>query len=262
MERGDARMVSVWIFRADDGRTGKERILAAVRLAGHAGDEEKAVEDAAETPAWRVGRTERGKPYFPEQPGIHFSISHSGELWVCALGESPLGVDVQKCVKKRGESDREAAGRFGRMARRFFHPREADWVERDPGQRFFRIWAAKESYVKYTGEGIGAGFDLFCTVPPPETEEREAAGAESQTVRREGWDGKVQMPFEAGRDAERWEAAGPDWAEEHWKASGSWFYARKLPGGYELCVCSGPQKEFIQIRYFDEISGNNGHKCE
>ena len=91
MERGDARMVSVWIFRADDGRTGKERILAAVRLAGHAGDEEKAVEDAAETPAWRVGRTERGKPYFPEQPGIHFPSATAGSSGSAPLAKAPWG---------------------------------------------------------------------------------------------------------------------------------------------------------------------------
>ena len=34
-----------------------------------------------------------------------------------------------------------------------------------PYQRFFEIWAAKESYVKYTGQGIDGGFGKFSTAP-------------------------------------------------------------------------------------------------
>lgn len=157
--------VRVFVFRADDGRTRAERLRAAACLTedGVFPKEEGAAEEL-----WRIDRKERGKPYFPNQPGLHFSISHSGALWVCAFSGHPVGVDIQKHTKKRKESDEEAGVRLARMAERFFHPDEAAWVREHPCQRFFQIWAAKESYVKYTGDGIGAGFGRFCLVPSDE----------------------------------------------------------------------------------------------
>ena len=35
--------------------------------------------------------TPEGKPYFPARPAFHYSISHSGEWVVCAVGAVPLG---------------------------------------------------------------------------------------------------------------------------------------------------------------------------
>ena len=163
---------TVFIFRADDGRTREERLKeAALRTGYRKGWNGESVSEASisdgaafeKSPVpgrelWRIARTERGKPYFPNLPELHFSISHSGAYWVCAFSAYPIGVDIQKHVKKKGESQAEAADRFGKMAKRFFHPREARWVNEDPGKRFFQIWAAKESYVKYAGTGIGADF--------------------------------------------------------------------------------------------------------
>ena len=45
---------------------------------------------------------------------------------------------------------------------RFFHPDERAYVEQNGD--FFRVWTAKESYVKYTGEGITDSFASFSTV--------------------------------------------------------------------------------------------------
>ena len=39
--------------------------------------------------------TPAGKPYFPARPEFHYSVSHSGEWAVCAVGAVPLGVDIQ-----------------------------------------------------------------------------------------------------------------------------------------------------------------------
>ena len=160
MEGDDALTVTVFVFGAGDGRSREERLMEAARFAGY-GSPQGGNEDEL----WLIARKERGKPYFPNQPGLHFSISHSGELWACALSRCPVGVDIQKHTKKRGESDRQTGARLLRLAERFFHPKEADWVRGDPQKRFFRLWAAKESYVKYTGEGIGGSFGTFCLVP-------------------------------------------------------------------------------------------------
>ena len=100
-------------------------------------------------------RTEKGKPYFEACPQIHFSISHSKAYWACVVADGPVGLDLQYHKEGRLES----------IARRFFHPQEAAWLDslsEDMGrQAFFDVWTAKESYVKWTGEGIDRHFKDF-----------------------------------------------------------------------------------------------------
>ncbi len=238
--------VTVFMFRADDGRTREERLFLAACLAGYGDPPGEGTVfgvpadgiGAAVPESWRIARTERGKPYFPDRRDLHFSISHSRDLWACAFSGRPVGLDVQAHVKKRGEGDGEAAARLGRMAERFFHPEEAAWVREDPFERFFRIWAAKESYVKYTGEGIGAGFGRFCVMPG----------------RRQ------EMPGLQGPAA--------------WEAEGASFFGRRILNGeagnglqkvfgkegqglfYTLCVCFEGTEGPVQIMCSDKISDN------
>ena len=104
-------------------------------------------------PAGEVLRTDRGKPYFPEG-GVIFSVSHSGDLWVCLMKETdedrPLGVDLQQIRKSRYEdlSDRY----FSREEKAFIE--EADTQE-EKQQRFFTLWTEKEACGKALGTGIG-----------------------------------------------------------------------------------------------------------
>lgn len=101
-----------------------------------------------------IERTEKGKPYFPGRPDVCFSVSHSGDYWACAVAEQPLGLDLQK----------HKGGRLEDIARRFFHPQEASWLETNGMDRFYDVWASKESYVKWTGQGIDRHFDDFSVI--------------------------------------------------------------------------------------------------
>ena len=101
----------------------------------------------------RLARGMAGKPYFPLAPDLHFSLSHSGADWVCALSGQPLGLDLQQ------PRPVDAAA----LARRFFHMDEAAYLQAHP-EDFFRVWTAKESYVKYTGRGIAGQFASFSVV--------------------------------------------------------------------------------------------------
>ena len=94
------------------------------------------------------------KPYFEEPKGVKFSISHSGNLWMCAISDQEVGLDVQE----------ENSCKRERVARRFFHPQETEWLSGQDYRDFFRVWAAKESYVKYIGDGLVYGMEKFCVV--------------------------------------------------------------------------------------------------
>lgn len=125
---------------------GQEEIVRRARL--------YAVEYGVPGDCSRVKKTALGKPYFPDMPALRLSVSHSDGLWALALSQSEIGVDLQAVRPCQREA----------VARRFFHPEEARYIASGPEDRFFAVWTAKESYVKYTGEGITDGFREFSVV--------------------------------------------------------------------------------------------------
>ncbi|KAJ2781713.1 hypothetical protein H4R18_002718 [Coemansia javaensis] len=85
-----------------------------------------------------------------------FNISHDGD-WVLAgvAGRGAIGVDVARVFCPEDMGDREYIGEFETQ----LSAREAAWLlERstDRLRDFYRIWTAKEAYVKATGAGIAA----------------------------------------------------------------------------------------------------------
>ncbi|MBR5046708.1 MAG: 4'-phosphopantetheinyl transferase superfamily protein [Eubacterium sp.] len=99
-------------------------------------------------------RTSHGKPYFAGYPDIFHNVSHSGGWWVCAYGESENGLDLQQNADNPTE----------KLARRFLHPLEQEWLrDKDPSQ-FYRLWAYNESYLKYTGEGLARELNSFSAI--------------------------------------------------------------------------------------------------
>ncbi len=107
---------------------------------------------------WTRAEQAYGKPYFPEAPEVHFSVSHSGDWWACAFGDSPLGLDLQQHLPCS----------VPRLSHRFFHAEEDAYL-RSLGYdaaEFFRVWSAKESWVKRTGEGFRAGLENFSVLSP------------------------------------------------------------------------------------------------
>ena len=99
----------------------------------------------------------RGKPFFPEHPHLHFSISHSGDWWLCGFSSCPLGLDLQ--IHRTHVSP-------DKLSRRFFHPLEDGFLERNHHVQFFDLWCAKESWVKYTGHGFYDTPESFSVVSP------------------------------------------------------------------------------------------------
>ena len=136
----------------------------------------------------RILESPLGKPYLPDAPDIHFSLSHAG-IWVmCALGNAPLGCDVERIG--RGSE---------RLAARFFHPEEQAYLtsfgkdtESAWQRAFTRIWTRKESLLKATGTGLSVPMNSFSVLmdppgmrfmdPPEETRETVRKAMESRNA--------------------------------------------------------------------------------
>lgn len=93
-----------------------------------------------------LSKGKNGKPYLHGYPEIHFNISHSGAYAVCAAAGVPVGIDVQIRQPVRGR----------RLLERTMNIREQEVIRSadDPEMAFADFWAQKESYLKWSGEGI------------------------------------------------------------------------------------------------------------
>ena len=138
--------ISVYISRLDQSITSAELLLAAAKNYAK-------VNQITFPKQPQLMKTALGKPYFTEVEEVKFSLSHSGGYWVAAFGRAELGIDLQKHVECRREA----------LARRYFHQDEYQWLQELDFAPFFALWAAKESYAKYTGEGLSS-FQCFTVV--------------------------------------------------------------------------------------------------
>ena len=92
-----------------------------------------------------VAYGEGGKPFLPGGEAF-FSLSHSGDMAVCAVSCAPVGVDVEAVRHFRDD-----------LAAFVFHQGEIEAVRadgNDPDGRFTALWTVKESVMKYDGSGL------------------------------------------------------------------------------------------------------------
>lgn len=70
-----------------------------------------------------------------------FNIAHSGDFAVCAVSDSPIGVDIE-CV-----------GRFKKRKKyMLFTALESEYINKEDGEsRFYTLWTRKEAYLKAKG---------------------------------------------------------------------------------------------------------------
>lgn len=108
--------------------------------------------------AMNFTENENGKPHISERPDIHFNITHTGGLCAVALSDAEVGIDAERSVSlsKRRLDNLVKSGYFSESEITAFglrgHP--TDELTRS----FYRLWTAKESVVKCSGEGIAVGF--------------------------------------------------------------------------------------------------------
>lgn len=96
---------------------------------------------------------EYGKPYI--ENGKYFNLSHSGDYVILALSEFEVGCDV--------EVTRDAD--YKRLGKIVFHENELKKLDETEDKKayFFKLWTAKEAFIKCLGEGFHfntSGLDL------------------------------------------------------------------------------------------------------
>lgn len=84
-----------------------------------------------------------GKPYATGLP-VFFSISHSGDMVVCAVSEKEIGIDIEKIRPVNL-----------RAAEKFATEKELAYIKNNENG-FFDIWTLKEAFFKCIGTGLGA----------------------------------------------------------------------------------------------------------
>lgn len=108
--------------------------------------------------AGEIAVNEYGKPCLPQLLDFHFSLSHSGNMALCAVSDEEVGCDIEL-----------PRGYDPAIARRFFHPAEQEWLfshpEVEQSSAFFRLWTCKESFVKALGLGLSLELDSFAVIP-------------------------------------------------------------------------------------------------
>lgn len=100
----------------------------------------------------RLSYRHTGKLYLSDHPNIHFSISHCPRGCICAISDSPIGIDIQDIHPFSWS-----------IADHCCSAEEKQFLREcnDPAAEFTKIWTMKESYLKMKGTGITV--DL-CTV--------------------------------------------------------------------------------------------------
>jgi 4'-phosphopantetheinyl transferase len=105
---------------------------------------------------WGVGAD--GKPYLLDCD-VHYNISHSGEMVMCALHDRPVGADIERM---RPFSPN--------VPGRIMSPEEKRVYDLADDQRtlFFQIWTLKEAYIKYLGVGMRMPLHTITVYPAQE----------------------------------------------------------------------------------------------
>lgn len=142
--------------------------------------------------AWSFTSNKYGRPAIagPVESSLDFNLSHTRGLILCAVARQgcELGVDVEPL-------DRERINLA--LARRFFAPREVEWLERQPptdwSRAFLQFWTLKEAYIKARGRGLSIRLDRFAYTLSARTPP-EIAFEPDFDDRPEGWHfGQLQL---------------------------------------------------------------------
>jgi len=145
--------ISIYSFRMDGKKTKGAVLQQAVesycRKNGCGNPEDS---------AWEVRKTDKGKPFFVNQPGRYLSVTDSGRTRMIALGDCPVGIDLQ-LPETRGGKNRTREEQCLVLAGRWFHPEESCWIAGAADFQTENGRCARKSL-----QQINSGTDIFSDV--------------------------------------------------------------------------------------------------
>ncbi|MDM9630302.1 4'-phosphopantetheinyl transferase family protein [Robiginitalea aurantiaca] len=103
----------------------------------------------------RIDTGHNKKPVLSSHPDVFFNVSHSGQYALIAIGDKPVGVDVERVNREFDFSDIKV---------KIFNPKERQVLDfaADTERQFYEFWTRKEAVLKATGKGID---DDFAQIP-------------------------------------------------------------------------------------------------
>ncbi len=139
------RLEKITRMKNDAGK--KESLFTELLIRGAVIDELKISDSEI-----KFGYNEHGKPYLMNNPNYHFSVSHSVDCIVFTSAAFPVGIDVEKI----------SVPNF-KIAKRFFTENENNYINasEDKNTAFYKIWTAKEAYIKMLGTGFATPISSF-----------------------------------------------------------------------------------------------------
>jgi 4'-phosphopantetheinyl transferase len=114
-----------------------------------------------------IRQTDHQKPHLDSSHAskLQFNSSHSDELALIAVSESPVGIDVEKTKPLQDLEN---------VAKRILSPKEhAAWsllTSENKVADFYKYWTAKEACIKFTGEGLSRELGSLNVEIAPEQE--------------------------------------------------------------------------------------------
>jgi 4'-phosphopantetheinyl transferase len=148
-----------------------------------------------------------GKPELLDHQGrphvLRFNLSHSyGRMLISVAKEREIGIDLEQ-IRARLDPLK--------LARRFYTSMEYQWVNRQPASdrltAFYRLWVAKEAFLKAQGTGISSL--QRCEIVAGKSASRASVRMTDESTMQQGW--AIQW-LKCGSG---WEAAvsahGHDW---------------------------------------------------
>ena len=154
---------AAFVFPADRHRYQVAHVMLRRVLAGHLGTDPSRLtfgRQRCPTCGGPSGKPVLDVPVWGGDPGLSFSLAHSGEAVAIAVARGPVGIDVE----------REATGCVCSLASAM-HEADAAIVEVLPEPErhlaVIRWWVRAEAVLKCAGTGIAHGMDAFPVLGAP-----------------------------------------------------------------------------------------------
>jgi 4'-phosphopantetheinyl transferase len=214
---------AAFIFAADRHRYQAAHVALRQVLSRRTGSPPGQLEFGRE-PCPRCGGR-NGRPTLVNHGDLHFSMSHSADAVVIAISAAPVGIDMERIVRRCSCDLADA-----------MHEADAARVRRLPELRrhaaIMRWWVAAEAVLKCTGAGIAHGMADFAVLGGQAgTEEPvQRAAAAGEPAQRARADEPAQPPAGTGELA--------------LQAGGCWLLPLAAPPGYVAAIAlhaAGPR---------------------